>query len=115
MTAAMLLADMEVPPVKRQLKAAPEISSGRCDHSSGFWLRLGCRGAQPRSRGAVLLDRGEHRGRVVAPGIRGAVRGAGRQVATCVSWRRAVRLIFAGWLPQDGLFGWSARLSRCRA
>jgi hypothetical protein len=27
----------------------------------------------------------------------------------CVSVRDgAVRLIFAGWLPQDGLFGWSA-------
>jgi len=24
----------------------------------------------------------------------------------CVSGRRAVRLIYAGWLPQDGLFGW---------
>ena len=23
----------------------------------------------------------------------------------------AVRLIFAGWLPQDGLFGWSVALS----
>jgi hypothetical protein len=23
-------------------------------------------------------------------------------------WRRAVRLICAGWLPQDGLFGWDA-------
>ena len=23
-------------------------------------------------------------------------------------WRRAVRLICAGWLPQDGLFGWNA-------
>jgi hypothetical protein len=25
-----------------------------------------------------------------------------------VSWRRAVRLISAGWLPQDELFGWNA-------
>ncbi len=24
-----------------------------------------------------------------------------------MSWRRAVRLICAGWLPQDGLFGWN--------
>ena len=23
-------------------------------------------------------------------------------------WRRAVRLICAGWLPQDELFGWNA-------
>jgi hypothetical protein len=30
----------------------------------------------------------------------------------CVSWRRAVRLICAGWLPQDGLFGWEVSLSR---
>ena len=28
--------------------------------------------------------------------------------AVGVSWRRAVRLICAGWLPQDGLFGWDA-------
>jgi len=28
---------------------------------------------------------------------------------TCVSvLDGAVRLIFAGWLPQDGLFGWNA-------
>jgi len=33
----------------------------------------------------------------------------------CVSGRRAVRLICAGWLPQDGLFGWSVRWSRDRA
>jgi hypothetical protein len=25
----------------------------------------------------------------------------------------AVRLIFAGWLPQDGLFGWSASAGLC--
>jgi len=36
--------------------------------------------------------------------------GGDRQVAACVSWRRAVRLTCAGWLTQDGLFGWSASL-----
>jgi len=36
--------------------------------------------------------------------------------ATCVSGRRAVRLICAGWLPQDGRFGLERfRWSRCRA
>ena len=36
----------------------------------------------------------------------------GRAVITVVSvsGRRAVRLICAGWLPQDGLFGWSVPL-----
>ncbi len=34
---------------------------------------------------------------------------------TCASWRRAVRLICAPWLPLDGLFGWSVRWSRGRA
>ena len=58
-------------------------------------------------KGVVSLDRGEQRGRLGAPGKR-----RGRPVATaaCVSGRRAVRLICAGWLPQDGLFGWSGPL-----
>ncbi len=28
-------------------------------------------------------------------------------MAACVSWRRAVRLTCAGWLTQDGPFGWN--------
>jgi hypothetical protein len=31
-------------------------------------------------------------------------------VVASVSHRRVVNLIFAGWLPQDGLFGWSGSL-----
>ncbi len=34
---------------------------------------------------------------------------AGRGRRACHGDAR-VRLIFAGWLPQDGLFGWSAPL-----
>jgi hypothetical protein len=30
----------------------------------------------------------------------------GRWWRACL-YRRAVTLIYAGWLPQDGLFGWS--------
>jgi len=41
----------------------------------------------------------------VEPGGEGP---AGR--AACMSGRRAVTLICAGWLPQDGLFGWKAPL-----
>ncbi len=31
-------------------------------------------------------------------------------VVASVSHRRVVNLICAGWLPQDGLFGWSGSL-----
>ena len=63
-----------------------------------------CRAAKRRSKGAVSLDRGEQCGRLWVPSETG---GRPVAVAACVSERRAVRLIYAGWILQDGLFGWS--------
>src|SRR5664280_361492 len=63
-------------------------------------------------KGAVSLDRGEHRGMLGGGGDQNeACRG--RPVAGDVrvrATRGQIRLIYAGWLPQDGLFGWSTPL-----
>src|SRR5215212_2025929 len=49
-------------------------------------------------------------GPVASPGVWRPARSSLRRllILVSVSSRRAVRLIFAGWLPQDGLFGWDA-------
>jgi len=67
-------------------------------------------------KGGRSLDRGEHRGRLGGGGeprtmkLYNVFGDRASRAAACVSGRRAVRLICAGWLPQDGLFGWSAPL-----
>jgi hypothetical protein len=82
-------------PATRRSSAAP-ITSGSgtytryegwsCQVAGGNGVRGGCSGRRFRC----------------SPGVR-----AGRER---VVGRRAVRLICAGWLPQDGLFGWSGPL-----
>ena len=67
-------------------------------------------GSAGEVKGGCSLDLSEHLGRLAAAENRTKWVGGRPVVAACVSGRRAVRLIFAGWLPQDGLFGWSAPL-----